>query len=63
MKRSKSSTETTVDASPDLGDTARYRTGAVARMVRMPAATLRVWERRYAVARPQTTAAGHRLYS
>ncbi|MEO7151608.1 MAG: MerR family transcriptional regulator, partial [Burkholderiaceae bacterium] len=42
---------------------ARYRTGAVARMVRMPAATLRVWERRYAVARPQTTAAGHRLYS
>ncbi len=29
----------------------------------MPAATLRVWERRYAVARPHTSASGHRLYT
>jgi hypothetical protein len=30
------------DPSPTL-----YRTGAVARMLRMPAATLRIWERRH----------------
>lgn len=40
-----------------------YRSGAVARMLRMPVATLRIWERRYQVAAPATTAAGHRLYS
>ena len=42
---------------------AGYRSGAVARMLRMPVATLRIWERRYRVAAPATTAAGHRLYS
>lgn len=41
----------------------RYRSGAVARMVRMPVATLRVWERRYALAAPARTASGQRLYS
>ncbi len=41
----------------------RFRSGAVARMVRMPVATLRIWERRYGVTCPATTAAGHRLYS
>lgn len=41
----------------------RYRSGAVARMVRMPVATLRVWERRYRVSSPAATEAGHRLYS
>ncbi|WP_029001603.1 MerR family transcriptional regulator [Azohydromonas australica] len=41
----------------------RYRSGAVARMLRMPVATLRIWERRYNVASPATSAAGHRLYS
>lgn len=40
-----------------------YRTGAVARMVRMPVATLRIWERRYAVTAPPTTPTGHRQYS
>ncbi|CAN5121404.1 hypothetical protein BH11PSE9_BH11PSE9_17580 [soil metagenome] len=43
--------------------TPRYRSGAVARMVRMPVATLRIWERRYHVTAPATTATGHRLYS
>jgi hypothetical protein len=42
---------------------ARYRSGAVARMLRMPVATLRIWERRYRVAAPVTTPSGHRLYS
>jgi len=46
-----------------LASEPRYRTGAVARMLQMPAATLRIWERRYGVATPSTTASGHRLYS
>ncbi|WP_240636178.1 MerR family transcriptional regulator [Caldimonas tepidiphila] len=49
---------------PDGEDTRpRYRSGAVARMLRMPVATLRIWERRYRVASPATTPSGHRLYS
>jgi MerR family transcriptional regulator, light-induced transcriptional regulator len=41
----------------------RYRSGAVARMLRMPVATLRVWERRYNVSQPQLSPSGQRLYS
>jgi MerR family transcriptional regulator, light-induced transcriptional regulator len=44
-------------------DEPAYRSGAVARMVRMPVATLRIWERRYNVSRPALTASGQRLYS
>ncbi|MCZ4317277.1 MerR family transcriptional regulator [Comamonadaceae bacterium G21597-S1] len=44
-------------------DTPRYRSGAVARMARMPVATLRVWERRYRVTMPAVTESGQRLYS
>jgi DNA-binding transcriptional MerR regulator len=40
-----------------------YRSGAVARMVRMPVSTLRIWEQRYKVVAPATTPTGHRLYS
>jgi hypothetical protein len=40
-----------------------YRSGAVARMVRMPVATLRIWERRYQVSAPALTPSGQRLYS
>ena len=32
-------------------------------MVRMPVATLRIWEQRYKVVAPATTPTGHRLYS
>ena len=42
---------------------ARHRSGAVARMLRMPVATLRVWERRYGVTQPVLSAGGQRLYS
>jgi MerR family transcriptional regulator, light-induced transcriptional regulator len=42
--------------------TPRFRSGAVARMVRMPVATLRIWEQRYRVAAPALTPSGHRLY-
>lgn len=50
---------------PDASDesTPRYRSGAVARMVQMPVSTLRIWERRYGVVGPATSASGHRLYS
>lgn len=48
---------------PADADLPRHRSGAVARMVRMPVATLRVWERRYAVARPALSPSGQRLYS
>lgn len=41
----------------------RYRSGAVARMLRMPVATLRIWERRYQVTDVHCTPAGHRLYA
>ena len=44
-------------------DQPRYRSGAVARMVRIPVSTLRIWERRYQVVAPPQTATGHRLYS
>ena len=47
----------------DEARTPRYRSAAVARMLRMPVATLRVWERRYRLCKPATTPAGHRLYS
>jgi MerR family transcriptional regulator, light-induced transcriptional regulator len=43
---------------------ARYRSGVVARMVRMPVATLRIWEHRYRVTKPIMLApSGHRLYT
>jgi MerR family transcriptional regulator, light-induced transcriptional regulator len=41
----------------------RYRSGAVARMARMPVATLRTWERRFQVVAPTAAPSGHRLYS
>src|SRR5574343_1544035 len=43
--------------------TPRYRSSAAARMVNIPVATLRVWERRYQVVGPAQAASGHRLYS
>ncbi len=62
MKRPKSSVpqlEPATDATPP----SLYRSGAVARMLRMPVATLRVWERRYALTQPALAPSGQRLYS
>ena len=42
---------------------ASHRSGAVARMLRMPVATLRVWERRYGLTQPALSPAGQRRYS
>jgi MerR family transcriptional regulator, light-induced transcriptional regulator len=60
-------TRTSVRASAsgrDAGGAApSFRSGAVARLVAMPVATLRVWERRYAVSSPTLTPSGQRLYS
>ncbi|HET6814058.1 MAG TPA: MerR family transcriptional regulator [Actinomycetota bacterium] len=41
----------------------RYRVAAVERMTRIPASTLRSWERRYGWPRPARAASGQRLYS
>jgi DNA-binding transcriptional MerR regulator len=40
-----------------------YSIGAVARMLEIPAATIRNWEERYATIVPQRSPGGHRLYS
>ncbi len=40
-----------------------YNIGVVARMTDIPAATLRVWERRYGFPDTSRTEGGHRLYS
>jgi DNA-binding transcriptional MerR regulator len=40
-----------------------YRIGAVAKLVGIPEATLRVWERRYQVVSPPKSPGGHRLYN
>jgi DNA-binding transcriptional MerR regulator len=50
-----------VDASAN--DSAMHRSGAVARMLRMPVATLRVWERRYGLTQPALSPSGQRLYT
>lgn len=42
---------------------ARHRSGAVAQMLHMPVATLRVWERRYQVSAAVLSPSGQRLYS
>lgn len=49
------------DAPPPAGT--YHRSGAVARMLRMPVATLRVWERRYGLSQPALSPSGQRLYS
>lgn len=40
-----------------------YGIGAVARMLGIPAATLRTWQERYAVVVPKRSEGGHRLYT
>lgn len=57
----KNPASTTIRRSAGLSP--HYRSGAVARMVRMPVSTLRIWEQRYKVVAPATTPTGHRLYS
>ena len=47
----------------DSSKASLYRSGAVARMLRMPVATLRVWERRYALTATVLSPGRQRLYS
>ena len=47
----------------ETGDSPSHRSGAVARMLRMPVATLRIWERRYGLTQPALSPSGQRLYS
>ena len=62
MKKAKSSMPPPLPAT-GAPDPALHRSGAVARMLRMPVATLRVWERRYGLTQPALTPSGRRLYS
>ena len=48
------------EASADRGV---YSIGAVARMLEIPAATIRNWEERYVTIVPERSPGGHRLYS
>jgi len=46
-----------------VSDHALYSIGAVARMLDIAAATLRTWEERYGLPKPERSPGGHRLYS
>ncbi len=46
-----------------MPDQAVYSIGAIARMLGIPAATIRTWEERYGVVVPERSPGGHRLYS
>lgn len=45
------------------GDLPIYSIGAVSRMLDIPTSTLRAWEERYGLVRPQRSEGAHRLYS
>jgi CheY-like chemotaxis protein len=45
------------------GDRPIYSIGAVERMVGIPAATVRNWEERYGLVKPERSGGGHRLYT
>ena len=62
MKKTKVSLPLPLPATGTAGPSL-HRSGAVARMLRMPVATLRVWERRYGLTQPELTPSGQRLYS
>lgn len=53
----------TTPTRPAAAGTTLHRSGAVARMLRMPVATLRVWERRYRLTQATLSPSGQRLYS
>jgi DNA-binding transcriptional MerR regulator len=48
---------------PESGDEPLYSIGAAARIVDVPAATLRAWEDRYGIIRPLRSEGAQRLYS
>ena len=50
------------NADTEAGPTLR-RIGAVARMLHMPVATLRVWEQRYGLTQTRLSPSGQRLYA
>ena len=45
------------------GDVPIYSIGAVERMLGIPAATVRNWEERYGLVKPERSGGGHRLYT
>lgn len=63
MIRHKRQPTTTPDAQPEASPATTFRSGTVARLARMPVATLRIWEQRYRAVQPATAPSGHRLYA
>lgn len=61
MKKSKPSSPP-VQPPKAPADASLHRSGAVAQMLRMPVATLRVWERRYGLTQAALSPSGQRLY-
>jgi len=51
------------DARMQHGELAIYSIGAVERMLDVPAATIRNWEERYGLVKPERSDGGHRLYT
>ncbi len=62
MKRNSPSLPSTQPPTGTGGESL-HRSGAVAQMLRMPVATLRVWERRYGLTHHAMSPGGQRLYS
>ena len=62
MKKSGLSLPSTHPSTGTAGESL-HRSGAVAHMLRMPVATLRVWERRYRLTQSALSPGGQRLYS
>ena len=62
MKKSDPSLPSTQPSTGTAGESL-HRSGAVAHMLRMPVATLRVWERRYGLTQRALSPGGQRLYS
>ena len=51
------------DARMQHGELAIYSIGAVERMLDVPTATIRNWEERYGLVKPERSEGGHRLYT
>ncbi len=62
MQRSSAAAKTKKSNAPMEVLTGPYRIAAVAELTGVPETTLRAWERRYGIPRPDRTASGYRLY-
>ncbi|TAL54562.1 MerR family transcriptional regulator [Pandoraea sp.] len=63
MNRPKRQPAARTDVPPGASSATTFRSGTVARLARMPVATLRIWEQRHRAVQPATAPSGHRLYA